>query len=335
MHSQGGLTLIIGGPRSGTTWLSKLFDCHPDVLYRHEPDLVWIAEEVPHICPDGCEMPFLAATTEYARRLVDIHTLKTAGSRPVFAKSYESAPLRILRKVSIVGLRALLAVFPASTVNKVSVPEFFDSDRRARLHVVIKSVTSLGRAGLMARAMPTARIILILRNPFGQIASRLRGEAQGNLAPRRRDPALLLTRWAAIFGLTEAKLESCDDVDYLAYEWAILNQKAIDELEGMERVRIVRHGDLVRAPIRGAQDLYEFAGLPWHEATADFIARSVSHQGPERYFDVMRDGDTLLERWREDLTAEQQDAIRRIIGRTPLAARWPELFPVRETAAAA
>jgi LPS sulfotransferase NodH len=27
--------LILGAPRSGTTWLAKIIDSHPDVLYRH------------------------------------------------------------------------------------------------------------------------------------------------------------------------------------------------------------------------------------------------------------------------------------------------------------
>ena len=30
--------LIVGAPRSGTTWLAKIFDSHPATLYRHEPD---------------------------------------------------------------------------------------------------------------------------------------------------------------------------------------------------------------------------------------------------------------------------------------------------------
>ena len=32
------LILVVGAPRSGTTWLAKIIDSHPDVLYRHEPD---------------------------------------------------------------------------------------------------------------------------------------------------------------------------------------------------------------------------------------------------------------------------------------------------------
>ena len=36
--------LILGSPRSGTTWLAKIFDSHPDILYRHEPDELTLPE---------------------------------------------------------------------------------------------------------------------------------------------------------------------------------------------------------------------------------------------------------------------------------------------------
>lgn len=47
------IVLILGAPRSGTSWLAKMFDSHPDVLYRHEPDTVRRAEDLPWTCePD-------------------------------------------------------------------------------------------------------------------------------------------------------------------------------------------------------------------------------------------------------------------------------------------
>ena len=39
--------LLFGMPRSGTTWLGKIFDSHPLVLYRHEPDTWQRLTDVP------------------------------------------------------------------------------------------------------------------------------------------------------------------------------------------------------------------------------------------------------------------------------------------------
>ena len=40
---------LIGLPRSGTTWIAKIFDSHPDVLYYHEPDYIDRIPCVPYV----------------------------------------------------------------------------------------------------------------------------------------------------------------------------------------------------------------------------------------------------------------------------------------------
>ena len=41
------MILIQGRPRSGTTWLGKIFDSHPNVVYRHEPDSLVVNADIP------------------------------------------------------------------------------------------------------------------------------------------------------------------------------------------------------------------------------------------------------------------------------------------------
>ena len=43
------LILLFGQPRSGTTWIGKIFDSHPDTLYRHEPDSGSALKSIPLI----------------------------------------------------------------------------------------------------------------------------------------------------------------------------------------------------------------------------------------------------------------------------------------------
>ena len=77
--------LLFGLPRSGTTWLGKIFDSHPDTLYWHEPDSVWRlpGSLLPDV--DGGE-PDELALRAWLQRLQSSAPLKTQ-ARPSFAFS--------------------------------------------------------------------------------------------------------------------------------------------------------------------------------------------------------------------------------------------------------
>lgn len=52
--------VVLGSPRSGTTWLGKIFDSHPDVLYLHEPDTIRRNWDIPFL-PEGEDLQGAAA----------------------------------------------------------------------------------------------------------------------------------------------------------------------------------------------------------------------------------------------------------------------------------
>src|SRR5271163_3219560 len=97
--------LILGAPRSGTSWLAKIFDSHPDVLYRHEPDSVLRTWDLPWMCPREEVDKYVGAARAYMRRLIETATLKTAGSLPIFPKRSQSTPARLARAAIIHALR--------------------------------------------------------------------------------------------------------------------------------------------------------------------------------------------------------------------------------------
>ena len=320
------IVLILGAPRSGTTWLAKIFDSHPDVLYRHEPDTVLRAPDLPWTC-ERADIPiYLDRARAYLARLIGTATVKTAGSLPMFPKRFETLPARLLRRAIIHGLRvAALSRRGQRLCRNIPVPDLLDLARHSELRVVIKSVGSRGRAGLFAAALPQAKIVFIVRDAWGQVASMRRGVALGKFEDSLPIAELADPPRAARYGLTPARFATLPEGEQLAWNWAILNEKVIDDLGGLDRVKVLRYQDLCEHPQQQARELLDFAGLSWDRQTEAFLRRSTRHVGADRYYSVFRDPEAALYGWRQELSPEDQRRIGAVVRATSLAALCPEV----------
>jgi hypothetical protein len=234
----------------------------------------------------------------------------------------------LLRTGIIHALQAAdLARVGRSYVRRVHIPDLVDLDQHPDLRIVIKSVSSRGRARLYAEALPDARIIFILRDPWGQVASMQRGSALGKFEDKVPVAELLETEQAARYGLTEARFAALPPVEQFAWNWAILNEKAIQDLGGLERVKLLKYHDLCEHPLEQAQALLAFAGLSWDPQTEAFLRRSTSYSGPDRYYAVFRNTAAALYRWRQDLSPDDQRRINDVVQATSLAPLCPTLEP--------
>lgn len=317
--------LVLGAPRSGTSWLAKIFDSHPDVLYRHEPDTVLRNYELPWMCTAEDVPTYRAIARSYLRQLIDTATLKTAGSLPIFAKRYQGAAASRLHAGIIYGLRGVELAGGRRLVRDIPVPDLIDPARHPELRVVIKSVSSRGRARLFAEALPGSRIFFIVRDPWGQVASMLRGAALGMFEAPIPAGELLATEQAKRYGLTQARFDALPVVEQFAWNWAILNEKAIDDLVGIETVKVLRYHDLCEQPMREAKELLAFADLAWDAQTERFIERSTTFNGSDRYYQVFKNTAAAMNRWRDELPPEDQRRILAVVRETSLAPLCPEL----------
>ncbi len=320
-----GVLFVLGAPRSGTTWLAKIFDSHPDVLYVNEPDIVLREERLPVLCRVEDVERYRDVARVYLDRLIDVRTLKAAGSLPVFQKNYRSALACRLRSGIIYGLH--LAEFASGGglwVDRIRIPELVDRSSGQTPMTVIKSVSARGRARIFAEALPGSRIVFVMRHPCGAIASLLRGIGLRKMPKPSRADEVLTTDQAGRLGLTAERFEPLSLVQKLAWHWAILNQKVLDDLAGMSGVMIVRYEDVVADAAPMAQELLAFAGLPWCQQTADFVARSTTYQGPDRYFSVWKNSRATAVGWRNQLSAGEQLEILDIVHRVPAGRLFPE-----------
>ena len=231
--------LLLGAPRSGTTWLAKIFDSHPQVLYRHEPDTV--DRQLQGVFRSDEVDQHRDATRDYLHRLIRSNTLKPAGSLPVFRKVYHKPLQHRLRTGLIYAARAAERLGrPGQMARRIRIPDMVTLPNWTGLKIVIKSVSSLGRVGLFAGALPSARIVFIVRDPRWQIASMMRGIAMGNFGePPFHE--ILGTEQAQRYEITAERLASFSTVDRFAWHWAIMNEKAIAELAGLSTGKVVRY----------------------------------------------------------------------------------------------
>jgi hypothetical protein len=282
--------LVIGAPRSGTSWLGAILDSHPQTLLRHEPDTIdrdpsygFVADEM------DC-----AAARGHLERLVDCRVLKAAGARPIFPKAYRSAAARGLRAGLIYGFKGA-EHYLHRAFRHLRVPDLAD---RGRPRVVIKSV-DLGRGPVWSHAWPEMPAVVIVRHPCGHVASVLEGQRKGHL-PARHPLAFADTRYGRQYGISARFLEEQPPAIRTAWRWAVLNDRA---LELMRAPLVITYEELCADPVGVSRRVFAHCGLTWHAQSERFIAYSTSGTGD--FFETRRDPKVAAARWRTRFDAAE------------------------------
>jgi hypothetical protein len=312
------LILVVGAPRSGTTWLAKIIDSHPDVLYRHEPD-----ETLPGSTSlTGAELQRLLADWVADR------SARSASKQPFFAKSWQPAWALALRTL-VAGAVSAAARLPAP-LNRLARLDIPDLMRRPASRVAIKSVRWAEGAAILARTLPASRTIFILRHPCGQVASVMRGHRQGRFELKTEgtmpfDEAA--TRpFAAAHGITDRSFPALPDAAKYAWSWRAFNEPAYAALAAQANVHVVLYEALCARPQTQARRILTFAGLEWNAQTESFVARSTLHQANADYYGIFRDASVAAEVWRKTMSPADQAAVRAVVAASPLARFWPDLM---------
>ncbi|MCX7192854.1 MAG: sulfotransferase [Proteobacteria bacterium] len=318
------LVLLFGMPRSGTTWLGKIFDSHPDTLYRHEPDSRGTLNTLPMFPVGSDAEKFRLFLEEYVARLPAIRDEKVSASLPIFAKHYYTAPRMVLRKLLVYGTKAA-----SRFLGSLPVPDVVDVTGRTDVSIVWKSIESMGRLGVLARVFPKARCLLIFRHPCGYVASVLRGEAKHKFESGTSSGEdwgmyrLLLELPAAkTHGLDLAMVKAMLPVERLALRWALHYEHALTETAGLENVFTVRYEDFCEHPQQETKKAFAHCNLPWATETENFIASSTSRENAA-YYSVFKDPKVAASKWKQELSAEEIRRIMQVVGQFRASGYYP------------
>ncbi|MFC5582154.1 sulfotransferase family protein [Rhodanobacter terrae] len=310
--------LVFGMPRSGTTWIGKLFDSHPDTLYRHEPDSVRPLS-LP-LYPETRVAPqYREELEQFVASLPGLRSSKVVGKRPLFRKSYQS-------NVALCAYRLSVTVAKATSRVRSDFPCLYRptavGSERARL--VWKSIESPGRLGVCVEALPHARAIHLMRHPCGYVASVLRGEASkrfDGLKPSADDLWLLKMLLATSVGRT--KRLSLEDVERLTPEerltwrWVLTQEKILADTARCERVLTLRYEDVCAEPLAMTRRMFEFTGIDWQSQTERFIGASTQAANTD-YYSVFKNSKASADRWSSELAPPVIDRILRILHDNPV-----------------
>lgn len=312
--------LLFSLPRSGSTWIGKILDSHPDTLYRHEPDSVCPISGIP-LFPVETEGARLYETfRSYHDSVTEMNAAKICGKAPLFPKAY-------------FGLFRLYCYRFVSQSSKVldrfgiNMPIFGVPVGRTNVRLIWKSIESLGRLGIAMKAIPSAYGILLLRHPCGYVASVMRGQARQKFednADSSEDygvfEMLLETDYARERGLTMQELQSMLPEERLAWRWALVNTKAIRDTEGhRSRCYLLSYDEFCADPLKGAEALFEFLGLSWSQQTQTFISESIGKHR-DSYYAIRKDPKIAANSWRNELDSEIVDKIMEIAGQSDAGA---------------
>ena len=311
--------LVLGAPRSGTTWLAKIIDSHPDVLYRHEPDAT---------LPGPSPMTADALPALLARWAAD-QSPRTVTKQPFFPKSWQPTWRRHLRTLLATAISAADRLPPPYRVlADLRIP---DLGIRPAPRVAFKSIDWTDGAPVLARTLPDSRTIFVLRHPGGQVASVMRGNRQrrfdlktaGTDMPFDEAKAI---RFAAQHGIGEPVFQALPDAAKYAWSWRAFNEPTYAALVAESNVHIVLYEALCAQPEALTRLILNFSGLDWNRQTEDFVARSTAHQGQAGYYAIFRNAVAAAENWRKTMPPADQDAVRSVAAASPLARFWPDLM---------
>jgi hypothetical protein len=293
--------LLFGMPRSGTTWIGKIFDSAPNTLYRHEPDSWGSLDHMP-LFPDvsGLSPELTRQALEYLAILVEARKTKVAGSLPIFPKLGRTGPGLRFRQSGVMAVKAL-----SNYLGELNIPGWLEPDSK-RLRPVWKSIESLGRLGVFLRADPALRGIHILRHPCGFVSSVLRGERKNKFGGGKDSEdfgmfgILCELPGARRRGLTPADFRTMSPAGRLAWRWLLVNEKAMDDCSGLGNYLAVNYDQICAAPVDHARKMYEFAELAWNQQTESFVSASTGHE-LSAYYSVFKDPLKSANKWKTEL----------------------------------
>jgi hypothetical protein len=315
--------LVVGVPRSGTTWVSRILGSTPGACSLDEPDnhfhspfayrakLKLQARQFPHLAP-----------TDDAQEFEDLWraalTHPTHGLR-LGAQARRSASMRLLASAGVPTISAALNGTQQPNVRLRLAAAFALPERppSGAEHLVVKTVhTLLALDWLLARHELT--VVVELREPLNILSS----WAQLDWLGRPGDDMLdtlspeAARQLEATIGVQRSAASVSSVLSRAAWLLGLLTSALKDAVDRHPEWHVVAHEDLCRQPNEGFRTLVETIGLAWDPAVERLLDEG---NRPGTGYEESRERASLPDAWRSRLSPAQIDESTEVLGAFPIA----------------
>jgi Sulfotransferase family len=286
--------LLLGVPRSGTTWISHALSRSPTSVYIQEPD--------------NFDYPALLTPT-LRRQLGSFPVVSEADVPPSYAAIWDLAFAGRFPRRDAVRTMAHGAALLPGPANRVALSCFLPR-REAWLgrgrNVIVKSVHAPFAAQWIGQRY-SPRVVVVRRNLLNVVASWLQmGFDNFAIAADRRVTAL-----TERLGLPPQEVAP-SRVARAAWEVGILAAALEHALISHPEWHVVQHEDLCNAPTEGIARLCASLGLEWSPRIAAFLAAS---DRPGSGYETNRVAGAEPGKWKRSLAASDVVVAREALNR--------------------
>lgn len=280
--------IVVGFPRSGTSWLAKCLSFAPGFTYYREPDNY---DRVPEAERRFINLYLTAEHDDPAyRRLMS----RACAGEIATAFTMREDPGPLLAPFRGPG-RALGERFPSLFLR--------------RRHVLLKLVFANLNLAWFSANFPEARQLVVLRHPCGQFASWRRLGWKPNPAALLENPRLVADHLGPFVDLIRSAESFWERAGAL---WAatvhVIHRQTLADNGRL----IVAYEWLCGTPTARFEELYGWMGLTWNARALREI-RKTNTRSDDLTYSVRRPAAVQVDRWKDLVAAEEIEACRRFV----------------------
>ncbi len=296
------LVLVTCAGRSGSKWMLRLFDFHPETLCRNEPERMTPA----------LKDPATTSWEEWERTAMDVGPrIGFVDRPPAKPKAYMRGWVKTSRADRVLYTRTLQKItgrHPEAKFPRV----FYDADAVARAQRVLKVINARHFICRLLTETEHVPVVHMVRHPGGMLNSWLRRFAptqdQEGLLERQRQILRDIHQLDPSFVAVSGPVEGKDLVELKLWCWRHAQDAMLLAGSAHPRYATVVFEDLSQNPLDVMKPIYAMCGLEYTDAMRDLI-----RQETERSSEIAA-------AWKDRMPPERVNLIERVLDSSRVAA---------------